>query len=150
MFKKIVLFLFIFIAAGCQSNKIDAIQSRSSLIDKYYNIYIVATNSSNIEISAMLKEFSSKMNESNFFTWMDIISNKNSYISQVSTGYISQNYTIKPTDEEVDIVSKFISDSINISMPQYPPLQFGNIISAVAAEYVFKINDYEYDKSQDR
>jgi hypothetical protein len=144
---KIILVLALSLV-GCTTVAID-VETNQQIIDKYYSRYLAATNSSNLHIDAMLKSFSSSVNHGPPYTWEQAMEWRTQYIKEATTHQISSNYSQKATDEEGRLLDGFINDVIIVNQYSQPRF-FGLIMSDMSAAFIFRLNDYEYDKNNDK
>ena len=135
-----ILFLGMICVTGCISPKTD-VANNTELINKYFTLYVAATNSSNLHIDAMLKTYSAMISHGPPYTWTEALNQKSKYEQQATTLWISSNYIAKATDEEGRIFDGFITDMISIHYTS-PPRMFGFMVGDLSAAYIFKMNDY--------
>lgn len=149
---KILTCIILLAISGCQTNRTDI--STDLIVTKYVDTYIkvsaIDTNTDNHDIAAMLQTFTVDLIHVPLTSWKDVQTREDQYISTVSTGMISNVYTIIASSNEIKIVDGFCDDILcyySVIEPDYATLA-GNFLSESAIRFIVTIDKYQYEKEK--
>lgn len=99
-----------------------------------------------LNVAAIFKTYSHKTNK-NYNNFNELENETEKFLKNIKTSYISNNYPIKASKEDVKITSIFLHDVLHyIKSNETPPSQFKFIISQSLKLYTAELIYYEDKK----
>ena len=150
MINKCKLFLLYIFASlflfGCVTPNNENDKASQVLVIKYYDYYLVTTNSSHLDIAAMLRTFSGDLYKSPPGNWDEWYLRAGQYTNSAGTVFIDRNYPELATDEEMKFFDSYIRDFIvyeinNDGNPRMSVFDF----ESISTKIVISITNYEYN-----
>ena len=151
MKKCLLIVLLLLSGCLCLKTNNETPPPTNAIINKYSYIYenitLTDPNTDNNDIAYILKTFCCNLFNSQPQNWEDISDRENQYMSSLSTNYISTNYIVMASSNEIFIVDGFLDEissyyqTLDTCYSSAP-----NLISTESKKLIFRLNDYEYNK----
>lgn len=145
------IFLVSSILLGCGTTS-PTNRDDSLIIKSHVEMYANSVDSQNDDIAAILREFSNKTLKNDYSSWAQLAKDEDLYMLQLTTNYISSNYTVVASSEEIKISDSFLDMIIlNDSYYHYDWIySIDSRMPYICSRFIVEMNDWQYENRQEK